>query len=75
VVVDGHADTTSEADYNRRLAERRAKAMADAMVSLGVPAARVDLNWTADGADGAIEAAADAPKPTIEARAGPASGR
>ena len=37
VVVDGHADTASTADYNRRLSERRAKAMADAMVSLGVP--------------------------------------
>lgn len=75
VVVDGHADTTSEADYNRRLAERRAKAMADAMVSLGVPASRVDLNWTADGVDGVIEAATDAPRPRLEARAGLVAGR
>ncbi|MDR3512961.1 MAG: OmpA family protein [Caulobacteraceae bacterium] len=51
VVVDGHADTASAADYNSRLSERRAKAMADAMVTLGVPASALDIRWTADGAD------------------------
>jgi OOP family OmpA-OmpF porin len=62
LVVDGHADTTSAADYNQRLSERRAKAMADAMVSLGVPASAVDVNWSGD------EAVA-APSPAREARA------
>jgi opacity protein-like surface antigen len=52
VVVDGHADTASAADYNRRLAERRAKAMADAMVSLGVPASALAIRW-GEGADAA----------------------
>jgi opacity protein-like surface antigen len=50
VVVDGHADTASEADYNGRLAERRSKAMADAMATLGVPASAIDANWTGDPA-------------------------
>ena len=46
VVVDGHADTIGAAKYNRRLVERRAKAMADAMVSLGVPMSAIDVRWT-----------------------------
>jgi OOP family OmpA-OmpF porin len=54
VVVDGHADTASSADYNRRLSERRAKAMADAMVSLGVPVTAVDLRWNEEGPDAQI---------------------
>jgi OOP family OmpA-OmpF porin len=75
VVVDGHADTTSAADYNRRLSERRAKAMADAMVSLGVPASRVDVNWAGEGADGVSGTPAQALKPTIQARADPSPSR
>lgn len=60
IVVNGHADTASAADYAGRLSERRAKAMADAMVALGVPASAVDVRWTGD----------EAPtKATIEARA------
>ncbi len=57
VVVDGHADTTSNAAYNARLSERRAKAMADAMVAQGVPAAAVDVRWGAEDEAGAPVAA------------------
>lgn len=49
VVVDGHADTASTADYNSRLSERRAKAMADSMAALGVPVPALAIRW--DGAD------------------------
>jgi OOP family OmpA-OmpF porin len=31
--------------YNLRLSERRAKATADGLVSLGVPAASLDVSW------------------------------
>jgi OmpA-OmpF porin, OOP family len=69
VVVDGHADTISAADYNRRLSERRAKAMADAMVALGVPVSAVDLNWSREEAEMPTLPARDAPAPAIQARA------
>jgi outer membrane protein OmpA-like peptidoglycan-associated protein len=54
VVVDGHADTASAAAYNQRLSERRAKAMADAMVALGVPPSALDIRWDGDGPDSAL---------------------
>jgi opacity protein-like surface antigen len=66
IVVNGHADTASAANYNGRLSERRAKAMADAMVALGVPATAVDVRWpgAATKLAAAIEARADtAPSP------------
>jgi OOP family OmpA-OmpF porin len=66
VVVDGHADTASDAAYNQRLAERRSKAMADAMVALGVPASAVDLRWPGE--------ASQAPQPLFEARQSLAAG-
>jgi len=61
IVVNGHADTDGGANYAGRLSERRAKAMADAMVALGVPASAVDVRWTGDDAltKTAIEARAD----------------
>lgn len=62
VVVDGHADTASAAAYNQRLSERRAKAMADAMVSLGVPVSAIDVRW----GDGALAAPADGEGAAIE---------
>jgi opacity protein-like surface antigen len=68
VVVDGHADTVSAADYNQRLLERRAKAMADAMVALGVPASIVDVRWTGDGAEAPAQ-------PSLQARADSPAGR
>jgi opacity protein-like surface antigen len=56
VVVDGHADTASAAAYNTRLSERRAKAMADAMVAQGVPASSVDLRWGPEDDEGPLMA-------------------
>jgi outer membrane protein OmpA-like peptidoglycan-associated protein len=44
-VIVGHTDTSGSVAYNMRLSERRAKATADAMVSLGVPAASLDVSW------------------------------
>ena len=38
VQVTGHTDTSGSVRYNQRLSERRAKAVADALVSIGVPA-------------------------------------
>jgi len=45
VVVVGHADTSGPAAYNVRLSEKRAKAVADAMVGLGVDAAKLAVDW------------------------------
>ena len=44
-VVVGHTDTSGSVAYNMRLSERRAKATADGLVSLGVPAASLDVSW------------------------------
>ncbi len=43
--VVGHTDTSGSNAYNERLSERRAKATADALVSLGVPASTLDVSW------------------------------
>ena len=44
--VVGHTDTSGSVAYNLRLSERRAKATADALVSLGVPQTSLDVSWT-----------------------------
>jgi outer membrane protein OmpA-like peptidoglycan-associated protein len=41
IVATGHTDTTGPADYNLRLSERRADAVADELVRLGVPATSI----------------------------------
>jgi len=46
VTVVGHTDTSGSVAYNLRLSERRAKAGADALVSLGVPQSSLDVSWT-----------------------------
>lgn len=38
VIINGHADTSGDADYNQKLAFKRANAVRDALVSLGVSA-------------------------------------
>jgi outer membrane protein OmpA-like peptidoglycan-associated protein len=45
VVVVGHADTSGSAAYNIRLSERRAKAVADALVGLGVNQTALSVDW------------------------------
>ena len=45
VAVTGHADTSGSAAYNIRLSERRARAVADAMVGLGVNPALITADW------------------------------
>jgi OOP family OmpA-OmpF porin len=41
VQIIGHTDSVGSTDYNQKLSERRAKAAADYMISLGVPAEKV----------------------------------
>lgn len=45
IVVVGHTDTSGGFKYNLRLSERRAKAVADAMVGLGVPQSVMNVDW------------------------------
>ena len=50
VQVVGHADTSGSAAYNIRLSERRARAVADAMVGLGVNPALITADWRGEAA-------------------------
>nr|MDQ2860021.1 OmpA family protein [Pseudomonadota bacterium] len=43
--VVGYTDTSGSVAYNLRLSERRAKATADGLVSLGVPQTSLDVSW------------------------------
>jgi outer membrane protein OmpA-like peptidoglycan-associated protein len=43
--IVGYTDTSGSAAYNTALSERRAKATADALVSLGVPQASIAVSW------------------------------
>ena len=45
IAVTGHTDTSGSQAYNLRLSERRAKAVADALGSLGVPTAQMTVSW------------------------------
>jgi OmpA-OmpF porin, OOP family len=45
VVVVGHTDTSGSNAYNLRLSERRAKAVADALVGLGVGQSTLSVDW------------------------------
>jgi outer membrane protein OmpA-like peptidoglycan-associated protein len=45
IQVVGHADTSGSAAYNVRLSERRARAVADAMVGLGVNPGMITADW------------------------------
>ena len=44
VSIDGHADRSGAAAYNVGLSERRARAVRDEVVRLGVPASAISLN-------------------------------
>ena len=45
IVVVGHTDTSGSVPYNLRLSERRAKAVADAMVGLGIAQDVMKVDW------------------------------
>jgi OOP family OmpA-OmpF porin len=45
VTVVGYTDTSGSAAYNVRLSERRAKAVADALVGMGVAQTALSVDW------------------------------
>jgi outer membrane protein OmpA-like peptidoglycan-associated protein len=45
ILVVGHTDTSGGVAYNQRLSERRAKAVADALVGLNVPQTAIKVDW------------------------------
>ena len=45
VIVIGHTDTSGSLSYNVRLSERRANAVADALVGLGVNQGVMSVDW------------------------------
>ena len=45
LVVTGHTDTSGSDAYNMRLSERRAKAVADALVGSGVAQSVLQVDW------------------------------
>ena len=50
IVVVGHTDTSGSPKYNAKLSERRAKAVADGLVSQGVPASVLAVDWKGESA-------------------------
>ena len=50
LVVVGHTDTSGSPKYNVRLSERRAKAVADALVGLGVAQSTLAVDWKGETA-------------------------
>ncbi len=45
VVLAGHTDTSGAAEYNLRLSERRARAVAAELVARGVPETALEVTW------------------------------
>ena len=45
VVIVGHADTSGSAAYNVRLSERRSRAVADALVGMGIQQTALQVDW------------------------------
>lgn len=45
IKVIGYTDASGSVSYNDALSEKRAKVMADALVKLGVPPAKMDVEW------------------------------
>ncbi len=50
ITVTGHTDTSGSDKYNARLSERRAKAVADGLVGLGVAATSLSVDWKGESA-------------------------
>jgi outer membrane protein OmpA-like peptidoglycan-associated protein len=67
IVVVGHADTSGPEGYNLRLSERRAKAVADALVAHGVKPEALSVDWKGE-ADPAVPTA-DGVKEPLNRRA------
>lgn len=50
IVVTGHTDTSGSNAYNQKLSERRGKAVADGLVSQGVAATSLSVDWKGESA-------------------------
>jgi len=50
LTITGHTDTSGSDRYNARLSERRAKAVADGLVGLGVAATTLAVDWKGESA-------------------------
>ena len=50
ITVVGHTDTSGSPKYNARLSERRAKAVADGLVGMGVNATALAVDWKGESA-------------------------
>jgi outer membrane protein OmpA-like peptidoglycan-associated protein len=48
VRVTGHADTLGSTDENKRLSQRRALAVAAALVEYGIPREHIMIDWTGE---------------------------
>ncbi len=49
VVIEGHTDSVGSDAYNSELSRRRAQAVADALVSQGIPSARMEILGRGEG--------------------------
>jgi len=50
LVVVGHTDSSGSPKYNARLSERRARAVADSLVSQGVDGGKLAVDWKGESA-------------------------
>ena len=50
VMIGGHTDAKGDDAYNDALSLRRAKAVADGLVGLGVPATTLGVDWKGESA-------------------------
>jgi outer membrane protein OmpA-like peptidoglycan-associated protein len=50
IVVTGHTDRSGSDKYNQKLSERRARAVADGLVSLGLNATALSVDWKGESA-------------------------
>ena len=45
ILIEGHTDDSGAEDYNMQLSEKRARAVADYLVSQGVDRSRLEIKW------------------------------
>ena len=48
--VDGHTDSNGEASYNEQLSLKRARSVADVLMSVGMPPANLDIRGRGEAA-------------------------